>query len=156
MLCKVVRQKGSTLIEVLLVIAIFSLLASAALPRYNHAAGRRDLDIAARQLAADMRWMQQFSTNLIAGSSELGLPFDPHPSLKFYTTAPHGYFITIGGVAVKKRIFPAGIQVQGSYPIISFGINGYFNTLYGLEIPLLYRNQTKKVIVDSAGRIRID
>lgn len=151
-----VKQTGGMLLELLLVIAVLVLLASAALPWYHSNAGRRDLDAAARQLAADMRWMQQTSINSIAGSAEIGLPVDPHPSLKFYPTAPYGYFIMVGGVTVKKHFFPSTVQVYGSHPVISFGINGYLNRLYGLEISLLHDKQIKKVIVDAAGRIRID
>lgn len=150
------KQKGFTAIELLIVISILTLLAGMALPRLSTATGDRDLDIAARQLAADMRWMQQNALNLTAGSTNPFILADSQPTLNFYTTAPYGYFIKSNAVIIKKYFFPDTVKISGYYSAINFGLNGYANNALGTTVTLMSGSKTKRVIVDSAGRIRIE
>ncbi|MEG6584046.1 pilus assembly FimT family protein [Dendrosporobacter sp. 1207_IL3150] len=148
------RQKGFTAIEVLIVIAILGLVAGIAVPRINHSMALIELDNAARELAADLRWLQQNSVNATAGSSSLGISSDPIASLYFYTSSPYGYYITKNAVTIKKKIFPTTVEVVGFYNKISFGTNGYIVT--PVTINLRSGSVYKKVIVDAVGRIRIE
>lgn len=49
---------GFTLIELVLVLAIMTIFAAIAAPRYGHASGRYRVDLAARRVAADLRMAQ--------------------------------------------------------------------------------------------------
>lgn len=151
-----VRQKGFTVLELLIVISILALLAGLAVPRLSTATAERDLDIAARQLATDMRWMQQNALNLTAGATNPFILSDSQPALVLYTTAPYGYFIKSGTVTLKEYFFPNNVKISGYYSAIYFGINGYVNNALGTTVTLMSGNKTKKVIVDAVGRIRIE
>ncbi len=150
------KEKGFSVLELLVVIAIVAILAGLAIPRFNTSTADRDLDIAARQLAGDMRWMQQNAVNLIAGVTSVNIPFDPQPSLNFYTLAPYGYYIKVNGVVIKQYYFPGAVKTSGYYSAIVFGINGYVNNTFGTTVTLLNGSKMRSVIVDAAGRIRIE
>ena len=151
-----VKQKGFTAIELLIVISILALLVGLALPRLSTNTGERDLDIAARQLASDMRWMQQNALNLTAGATSPFILADAQPTLNLYTTAPYGYFIKSNAVIIKKYSFPSTVKISGYYSAINFGLNGYANNALGTTVTLMSGNKTKRVIVDAVGRIRIE
>lgn len=150
------RQRGFSAVELLIVIAILGIIAGMAVSKLSNDTAERDLDIAARQLAADMRWMQQNALNLTAGSTEPYLPFDPQPSLNFYTAVPYGYFIKSNAVVIKKYYFPATVKTSGYYNAITFGVNGYTVNTLGTTVTLISGSKTKKVVVDAVGRIRIE
>jgi len=148
-----VNQRGFGMVEVLIVLSVLGIIAGLAIPRFNSSISQRELDIAARELAADLRWMQQTSVNSSGGAPSLGIASDPLPSISFYTTSPYGYYITINSKTVKKNILPASVQITGNYKTISFGINGYLNS--PVTIKLRSGTYFKSVIVDAAGRVRI-
>ncbi|HWR39424.1 MAG TPA: hypothetical protein VN611_07970 [Patescibacteria group bacterium] len=138
---------GFMVVEVLLVLSVASMLAVVAMPVLGNVLARQEIDMAARQLAADVRWLQQISIN---GSGSV------MPQLEF---TERGYMITQGTQSRKTVIFPS--TVTGYFPRMVFGINGTLavpNSL-GATIRLNSKRITgasRQVIIDAVGRVRVE
>jgi prepilin-type N-terminal cleavage/methylation domain-containing protein len=57
------HERGFTLMELLIVLAIFGIVAGIGVVRFQTAQAHQELDRAVRELTADIRWMQQLSAN---------------------------------------------------------------------------------------------
>lgn len=57
------KQRGFTLLEMMVVVAIIGILSSICIFQYQTTQSQRELDQAAWELASDIRWMQQMSAN---------------------------------------------------------------------------------------------
>jgi prepilin-type N-terminal cleavage/methylation domain-containing protein len=75
-------QRGFMLIELVLVIAIIAIAAALVFPQIGDWIAAYDLNIAARQLAADLRLLQQLSINSDG----------VFPILHLRVTSPYGYY----------------------------------------------------------------
>ena len=144
------NQNGFTLIEMMMVIVIIAIVAALAVPKLGDTMARRDIDNAARQLAADLRWMQQLTVNSGGGAI---------PQMIFVPVEPYQYYVIVSSYSVKTVKLPTSVLVAN--PSVSFNINGLpvspnilgtTITLYSTKVAGL----SKQVIIDSMGRIRIN
>ena len=139
--------RGFVVLEVPVAILIIGLLAGMTLPVWGNLMARQELDLAARRLASDIRWLQQLSIN---GSG------DVLPQLEL---TEWGYMITQGTKSMKSVKFP--LTVRGYSLRMVFGINGTLAQPYsrGLTLFLYSRRITdrfRKVVIDAPGRIRVE
>ncbi len=139
-----VKEKGFTLIEVLLVISITCILAAVALPRVNTTFDVIDVENAAKELVCDLRWIQQLSLNC-GGTGFPRLVVSP---------SPPGYYIVVNSNTIKKVTFPRRVKISGSVPsTFTFGLAGFPSSPFSLS--LQSGTESRSVIIDSVGRVRI-
>lgn len=144
------QNDGFMLIEMLLVITIIVIVAGLAIPKLGNTLARRDIDNSARQLAADLRWMQQLSVN--SGDGDI-------PRMVFASAEPYQYSVTMSSNSVKLVKLPNSVSVVN--PIVSFNINGLPVWPNGMGTTITLNSTkitglSKQVIIDSMGRIRIN
>lgn len=140
------NRSGFTLVEVVIVIAVLSILATMALPTMNKTLADRELDNAAQILVGGLRNLQQTSLNTT--------PSGNFPIMKFDKTAPSRYYVTANLKTVDSATFADTVTISSSPIEITFGMNGLPNAPATI---ILYSNKTKKlkyVIIASTGRIR--
>ena len=144
------KHQGFTILELLIVVAVLSIAAMLAVPKLGDWAAEQDLNNAARELAADLRLLQQLSINS-AG---------PTPELYLRITSPYGYITTLNTKVIQpKRSFPATVKLSGSATTVSFTINGIPKQGTDMTIALARADGkgTKRIIVQAqTGRIRIE
>lgn len=142
-------QRGVTLIELLICIAILSILAGIAVPRLGQSLEKQELEISARQLAADIRWLQQISINADVNTTAY--------AMFFYNTTPYGYYVTTNTQRIKNIILPISVSLPGSHPYISFASSGA--PITGSQSISLYSKKLKKwkyvILAPVTGRVRI-
>ena len=137
-------QRGITLIELVVITMILLTLAAMAVPKVGNWLTGSDLDIAAQELAADIRLLQQMTVN--SGGTI--------PIMKFNKTAPYGYSTMLSPNGNKpSRTFPTSVKM-GNTDDLSFSINGFPATPRTITITS-DNNASRSVIIDSAGRVRI-
>lgn len=138
------KQKGVTLIEILVVSSIICILLTITIPRINDEVDKIDVDNIAKELVCDLRWMQQLAIN----SGGVGYP-------RFIIlNQPAGYCIIVNGNVVKKVVCPRRVRVYGQIPVaFSFSLTGFPTS--GLSIYLESGKESRSVIIDTVGRIRI-
>lgn len=143
-------QKGSTLVETIIVIAVIGILVSTAIPRLANALANQELDTFAVNLAADIRSIQQTSMNL-AGEDA--------PLYRIYFNNASGdpyYFIHNGYKAIKVVYLPKHIEMTGDPGYIMFSHKGA--PLRGQTIELKCKGTRKYLhvyIAGATGRVRI-
>ena len=143
-------QSGFTFIEMLVVLAILALVVALAVPKLGDSTARREIDSTARQLAADLRWMQQLTVN--SGSEAI-------PRLVFASAEPYQYSVMVASHSVKSVRLPASVAVVNA--VVSFNINGLPVLPHGMGTTIKLNSRkitglSRHVIIDSAGRIRIE
>jgi prepilin-type N-terminal cleavage/methylation domain-containing protein len=142
-------QRGVTLIELLICIAILSIFAGMAIPRLGQSLEKQELENSSRQLAADIRWLQQISIN--AGVDTTAY------AMFFYNTTPYGYYITANTQRIKNVIFPISVNLPGSHSYITFTPNGA--PVIGAQSISLYNRKLKQwkyvILAPVTGRVRI-
>lgn len=143
-------QDGFTLLEMLIVIAIIAIVAACTAPKLGDTLARREIDGAARQLAADLRWMQQLTVNSRSEAT---------PRMVFSSYEPYQYSVMVSSYSMKLVRLPSSVSVVNA--VVSFNINGLPAAPHsmGTSIKLNSKKITglnKQVIIDSVGRIRIE
>jgi prepilin-type N-terminal cleavage/methylation domain-containing protein len=142
-------QRGVTLIELLICIALLSIFAGMAIPRLGQSVEKQELENASRQLAADIRWLQQISIN--AGVDTTAY------AMSFYNTTPYGYYVTANTQRIKNVTFPTSVDLPGSHSYITFTPSGVPGM--GAQSISLYSKKLKKwkyvILAPVTGRIRI-
>jgi len=139
-------QRGFMLIELVLVIVIIAIAAALVFPHIGDWIAAYDLNIAARQLAADLRLLQQMTIN----SDGLHTP-----RLTFYTT---GYYTALSGNSVQpKRQFPSTVQISGLPSPFTFSIDGPPTVGGTIVLRRTDGKGIKKIIIQvQTGRVRIE
>lgn len=143
-------QRGSTLFELVIVIAIFAIVAAFAIPRLGESLAKRDLDNAARQLVGDIRWAQQLAVNSLEGEQ---------PKMKFYElNSRYHYAIYVGTKAVRPVVtLPVTVRISNKVDI-DFRMDGKIVTgasiiLQSTVNPTLFRTIRIQMLT---GRVRLE
>jgi len=141
------KQRGVTLIELVICIGVVGIIASTTIPKLGQSLAKQELDGASRQLAADIRWLQQVSINLGNGTTSY--------VMKLNGSEPYGYDVTNQTQVIKKIIFPASVMLPSSSTII-FGLSGAPLTAQTVMLKSTKLNTRKYVILAPVtGRVRI-
>ncbi|MBP1763214.1 MAG: hypothetical protein H6Q65_272 [Firmicutes bacterium] len=145
-------QRGFIFVELLAVTAVMLLLAAAAIPAVDKLIARQELDNTARNLAADIHWVQQLSVNggFGAGATVYVLMFNNGDHVHYYITA--------NGQVIKSVQMPESVRLGNMPSQIMFNPNTGFPSLGAQSISLrsLVLGKYKYVILAPAiGRVRI-
>ncbi|MDU4959772.1 MAG: prepilin-type N-terminal cleavage/methylation domain-containing protein [Sporomusaceae bacterium] len=141
-------QRGFSLIEVILVLAVTAILAATAVLRTGDSLTLRELEDSAQQLAADIRWTQQETVNRTAGM--------PTPMITFYS---HGYSIEAGlGNRLKPFTrFPVSVQLAGTPQPLTFTLEG--RPAAGATLMLQQSGKPSRfrfvIVLQTTGRVRV-
>ena len=142
-------QRGVTLIELLICIAILSIFPSMAIPRLGQSIDKQELENVSRQLAADIRWLQQLSTNAGVDTTAYAMIFN--------NTTPYGYYITANTQSIKKVTFPLSVSLSGVHSYILFSQTG--TPKVGAQTISLHSKSLKQwkyvILTPVTGRVRI-
>jgi len=142
------KQRGVTLIELVVCLGVLGIIASTAIPKLGQSLAKQELERASLQLAADIRWLQQVSIN--AGK-------DTVPSiLRFNYNQPCGYYVTTNNQVIKSYTFPASVTLPDPYSPIGFGLSGAPSGAQTVMLKSTKLNTKKYVILAPVtGRVRI-
>lgn len=143
------RQKGFTLIEVILILAILSILLAVAWPNLEKPLAHYQLRSSSMQLASDMRWVRQQS---IFGKIHVAnLHLSPRENL---------YLVREYTKVIERRVLPPGIEF---HEVVLDASNTLYFTITGApsiggRIVLKNKfNETCSVyFMPSSGRIRVE
>lgn len=143
-------QRGSILIELLICIAVLSIIASMAVLTIDRSLAEQELENTTGQLLADIRLLQQSSIN--SGGSSVAY------ALLFNNTDPYGYYITANTEIRKYIFFPKSVRLAGNNTRISFNHHG--TPVRGAQTIPLYSTTLKKfkyiILAPVTGRVRIN
>ncbi|EGO61903.1 Tfp pilus assembly protein FimT/FimU [Acetonema longum] len=140
---------GFTFIEMMVVISILSIVSLFALPAIHHSLRQAELDHAALNLQADLRWIQQMALDEPAISDNFQLIFD--------AAALNQYWVMKGTQVLKKVRFPEGVRLsyQPVPAAVYFQVSGAPGK-GGQTLSLTNRRSILYVIIEGAvGRVRI-
>ncbi|MGE5295341.1 MAG: Tfp pilus assembly protein FimT/FimU [Solirubrobacterales bacterium] len=148
------RDKGFSLIEMVLVVAILAIFAAIAAPRYGLAAGRYRLDLAARRVATDLRLAQASAK---AASSSRTVVFTPTTDVYQLqsVTAPDGktgdYTVSLSCEPYRADL--SGASFNGASQVT---FSGWGLPSSGGTVTLIAGSQQKTITVDGeTGQISI-
>ena len=141
-------QRGMTLIELLICIAVFGIIASMAVPTLGQSMAKQELEGASLQLAADIRWLQQIGINNGSGIVSYKLLFN--------TNTPYGYYVTANTQVIKKYTFPVSVKLSGIPSPIGFSLSGAPSGAQTISLQSIKLKTMKYVILAPVtGRVRI-
>jgi len=151
----VVNQSGFSLIEVMIVIVITGVIIAVVLPDFNKIIGRYTLECATRELAAEIRILQQ---NAIKNESA-GFYMQFNDVMDSYCLIN----TDIGVDPYKTTKLPTGVDLthtsfkQTNQNRLLFAANGNPYNGFGGHITLRDRatGVSRYVIIDSVGRVRV-
>lgn len=109
-------KKGFTLMEILIALVIILVLLAIGIPQYRNMKANTELNLAADQLAADLRYTRQ--TAVSQGSSSINLNAPPADYTRGYTI-----YDSTGGQLKSQGLNNITISYPGS-GIITFSSNG--------------------------------
>ena len=143
------KNKGFSMLELLLVVAILGIAAAIAVPRFTNANAQRDLDNAARQLVVDLRWTSQMAANSVETVK-----------MVFVNTSPFGYRVVQGAaesVIKPTYSFPATVLFPSAVSSITYDVYG--KPTGNADVSIILQNtagQTRTVSIDYlTGRVRM-
>lgn len=142
------RQRGVTLIELVICIGVLGIIASMAVLTLGQSLAKQELDSTSRQLVADIRWLQQLSINTGGGTVIYRLLFN--------NSVPYGYYVTANTQVIKKVTLPVSIRLGGNYIQIGFGLSGAPTGAQTISLQSTKLKTWKYVVLAPVtGRVRI-
>lgn len=150
------KQRGLTLVEVLVTIAVLGILAGIAVPQISRTIALRELDNASRQLAGDIRLLEQMTLNSNDGSNGVGGILVPN--IVFFQGPPAGYTFYKNDKSKEIKHFPSSVTLNGTPSQLSASVyDGKVNS----ETIGLSSNKVPGVsrfikIEFMTGRVRVD
>lgn len=118
------NQRGYSLVELVIVIAVIGIIAAMALPKIGDWQSGQALQVTARELAAEIRHLSQSAVN--AGSEQAAYSCNITVTSSNYTVNLYTYDLTkksAAAVSSKTVTFPAGISCTTTTGIY-FSISG--------------------------------
>lgn len=138
-------QRGFALIELVIVIAVISILAGMAIPRLGNSLAEQELTSAAQQMVAELRYLQQITIN--ADDQVYRMTFNGDQ-----------YYIANGYHILKTIKLPASVVIYGTPAAMTFRrFDGGTNTAQTIQ--LISTSLHKSLFIKihpNKGRVRID
>jgi len=142
------RQRGMSLVELVICMGILSIIASTAVLGLGQSLAKQELESTSLQLVADIRWLQQLSMNAGSGTVSYILLFRP--------SEPYGYYVTANTQVIKQITFPPSVKLSGFYSPIGFALSGA--PLIGAQTVSLQSAKLKTwkyvILAPVTGRVR--
>lgn len=150
---KLLDNSGFTIIEMVVAMLIISIAVAFTVPNFNKIMGRYQLDISAREMASDIRDLQQAALKT------------QNPNLAImWNTTDDVYYLMNGNTKNKTVQLPKSVGIH-SAPYITneaaykmhFAVTGRPAAGFGGTVMLVGKNtgKFKYVIIDTLGRVRV-
>lgn len=141
------QQRGFTLIEVLLSVAIISVLAGLSLPVYQSFNNRNELDIATQSLANALRRAQLYSRGM-QNDSQWGVEIQPDAATLFKGNV----FASRDTAYDEPTVIPDSITVSGDSEILFAKLSGAPDAAASITLTSI-NNDTRTVTINAKGTV---
>lgn len=139
--------RGFTLVEMLLSVAIISLLAGLSLPVYQSFQNRNELDITAQNLASALRRAQTYSRG-VSGDSQWGVAIQPNAITLFKGTT----FASRDSAYDEPSAVVSSTAVSGLSEVTFAKLSGAPSTTGNVTLTNI-NNETRVVSINAAGMV---
>ena len=142
-----IGSSGSTLIEMLVVMVIISITVAFAAPNFDKIIGAYQLDISAREMASDIRDLQQTALK----TQNAGLAMEWHTGLE-------EYYLKNENIVSKTVRLPNGIDIDRTNfdaNKMFIGKNGRPSSAGTVFLKDRTTGKYKYVIINKLGRVRV-